>query len=131
MLVLTRGWRILLPLAYMAAVFLLSSIPGDIDTDSTVGAVFQWVSPRWQNLLHIPLYGGLTLSWSWALQAYPQSRTNRLATAFLLAATWGVLDEIHQSTVPGRFASWTDISLNLLGAGLALGYALRGGRRTT
>ncbi len=114
----------------MAALYLLSSIPGDISTDSSVGAIFQWVSPQWQNLLHIPLYGGLTLSWLWALPTQPVPYARRLLTAFFLAAAWGILDELHQSTVPGRYTSWTDMSLNLLGAGLVIGYAFKRGHHT-
>jgi VanZ family protein len=40
--------------------------------------------------------------------------------SFLFAAGYGVIDEIHQLQVPGRYASLTDIALNALGALLVL-----------
>ena len=116
-------WRLSLPLVYMASVFVLSSIPGDTGADTAVGVLLQWVSPTWQNLLHVPLYAGLTLTWLWALAPSYLGYRHRLLTAFLLTAAWGVFDEVHQSFVPGRYASWTDIGLNLLGACAVVGYA--------
>ena len=51
-----------------------------------------------------------------------------LTTAFLLAAGFGVFDEWHQLHVPGRFASFTDMTLNVLGAGLVLYWVHRADR---
>jgi VanZ family protein len=115
--------RLLLPVGYMAALFLLSSIPGDISPDRPLGAAFQWVSPGVQNLLHVPLYAGLALSWLWALAPSSLEHRTRLTIAALLTIAWGILDEAHQSFVPGRYPSWTDILLNLLGACIVLVYA--------
>ena len=112
----THHGRLLLPLAYMAALFALSSIPGDIKPDTTVGALFQWVTPNLQNLLHVPLYAGLTLSWFWALAPYSLARQKQLFIALALAMLWGALDEVHQTGVPGRYGSLTDVALNLAGA---------------
>jgi VanZ family protein len=121
--------RILLPLGYMAALFLLSSIPGDASTDTLVGKVFQWVTPDWQNLLHIPLYAGLTASWLWATAGYPLDHRYRLGIAFVLTLLWAVVDEAHQMGVPGRYGSLTDLALNLLGAALAITYARHRAKR--
>ena len=107
----------------MLALYALSSIPGDQTPDTMAGALFMCVQPQWQNLLHVPLYGGLTASWIWAMRAWPLSRNGLLIIALLLAATWGLLDEIHQANVPGRFGSTTDMLLNVCGAILAVGYA--------
>ena len=112
--------RILLPLGYMAALFLLSSIPGDASTDTLVGKVFQWVTPGWQNLLHIPLYAGLTACWLWATAGYPLAQRYRLGIALVLTLLWAVVDEAHQMQIPGRYGSLTDLALNLLGAMLAI-----------
>ena len=40
---------------------------------------------------------------------------------FLLAATLGALDELHQAFVPGRVADIRDLGWDILGAGLTLG----------
>ncbi len=136
-----RAWRFLLPLSYMAGLLLLSSIPGD-DRGTPVGLVFQWLTPQWQNLLHIPLYAGLATCWLWALGAWPERdrkvraepdrtagsaphRNARLATALLLTLAWAVVDESYQSTVPGRYGSLSDIALNAIGACLAILVAKR------
>ena len=119
-----RGrWHILLPLGYMAALLLLSSIPGDASQDNLVGVIFEWVTPGWQNLLHIPLYAGLAASWLWALAKYPRRLRYPLTTSFMLTLLWGILDEAYQLGVPGRYGSLTDLALNMLGASCAIVYA--------
>ena len=118
----THHGRLLLPLAYMAALFALSSIPGDISPDTPLGAVFQWFTPNLQNLLHVPLYAGLTLSWFWALMPYSLARQKQLLVALALAMLWGALDEVHQAGVPGRYGSFTDVALNFAGAIAAVLY---------
>ena len=121
----SRHMRILLPSAYMLALFLLSSIPGDISSDNLVGKAFQWVTPSWQNLLHVPLYAGLATSWLWALNAYPLKSHTYLASAFVLTLLWAIADETYQLSVPGRYGSLTDLALNALGAFLAVMYVRR------
>jgi VanZ family protein len=115
-----RRRAVILPLCYMVALLLLSSIPGDGSSSQVSGQVLQAISPQWQNLLHIPLYGGLTLSWAWALTAYPLKLNHRLAIAFVLTLAWAVVDEGYQMSVPGRYGSLTDIGFNILGASCAV-----------
>lgn len=47
----------------------------------------------------------------------------RFLGAFLLTAGWGLLDEVHQSFVPGRDASSLDFVADLAGAALAVALA--------
>ena len=109
----------------MAALLLLSSVPGSQTEgpDDLVSQLFQWITPQWQNLLHVPLYAGLAASWLWALASHPLHRRARLSIALLLTLCWAVLDEAYQMDVPGRYSSLTDMALNALGASLAVGYA--------
>jgi VanZ family protein len=108
----------LLAVAYMAALFLLSSIPDD----DGLGSRILFPPPSVQNLLHVPVYAGLTWIW-WRALATPkplakagrQPRVTVLGAA-AIAISYGVLDEIHQMYVPGRFASVTDALLNAAGA---------------
>ncbi len=118
-------WRLLAPTGYMAGLFFLSSIPGDSAPDDLAGKLFEWVNPNWQNLLHIPLYAGLLVSWAWSLSEGHLNRRWQLAIAFILTLIWGTLDEIHQLRVPGRYGSLTDLALNALGASVALAYMAR------
>ena len=115
-------WRLLLPLAYMAGLFMLSSVPGD-ETETAAGALLEWITPKWQNLLHIPAYAALTLCWIWALSPTALSRISLLVIATLLTLLWAVLDEAHQANVPGRYGSFTDVLLDLTGALLAVACA--------
>ena len=117
--------RVFVPLAYMFALFSLSSIPGDISSDNLVEKAFQWVTPNWQNLLHVPVYAGLATCWLWALRAYPLQSHTYLASAFVLTLLWAIADETYQLSVPGRYGSLTDLALNALGAFLAVMYARR------
>ena len=98
--------RLTLPLCYMAGIFVLSSIPDTAQPASSLEAVLAWVSPNVQNLLHIPLYGGLAGCWYWALEPWIERQGVRAVSAFSVTLGYGVLDELHQLTVPGRFGPW-------------------------
>ena len=116
---ITSPARLLLPAGYMLCIFVLSSIPGDLeDPDTLLAVVFAWVSPQWQNLLHIPLYGGLTAAWLWALEAQNPRARGWAAVVFSLA--FSIFDESYQLYVPGRFSSYTDLALNATGIALVL-----------
>jgi len=100
----------LLAVAYMAALFLLSSIPDD----DGLGSRILFPPPSVQNLLHVPVYAGLTWIWWRALTTpKPLAKAGWAAT---IAISYGALDEVHQMYVPGRYASVTDALLNAAGA---------------
>jgi len=106
-----------LTLAYSAGIYWLSLLPGDIDP-ATAGlyGIIAWTPPAAQNLLHVPVFGVLTWLWWRSLQGWINQPRQALLMAFLLATGYGILDEWHQLHVPGRYASFTDILLNTLGA---------------
>tara|TARA_R110002073_G_scaffold319036_1_gene493498 strand:+ start:98 stop:442 length:345 start_codon:yes stop_codon:yes gene_type:complete len=101
----------------MMALFCVSSIPGDV---MEAAPVFRWVTPNWQNLLHAPVYGGLALSWLWALETRFTTVRNRVVAAFILTMMYAFVDEGWQLHIPARYGSLTDLALNALGAVLAL-----------
>ncbi len=108
-----------LPLAYMVGIFWLSSIPGEPSPQKPdMFVVFAWVPPALQNLLHIPLFGGLAWLWRWALEAWTTRAVGIIAG--LLTAGYAVVDELHQALVPGRYSSLSDMSLNIIGAAIGL-----------
>lgn len=109
--------RYLLPMCYMVALFCVSSIPGDV---MEVAPGFRLLTPNWQNLLHVPVYGGLALSWWWALETRLTEKKPRLIAAFTLTMMYGLVDETWQLYIPGRYGSLTDLALNALGAAIAL-----------
>ena len=74
------------------------------------------------NLAHIPAYALLSFLWLKSF-AGSTSRNHIIASSFILAGLvlFAITDEIHQSFVPGRSASFMDIGLDLLGIVLGLG----------
>ena len=112
--------RILLPLCYMLGIFALSSIPDTGRAESEAEKIFQWITPELQNLLHIPLFGGLAGAWYWALNPWISGTSNKILSAFILTTVYSLLDEYHQLSVPGRFGSFTDLGLNAIGSILIL-----------
>ncbi len=108
-----------LPLAYMAGIFWLSSIPGEPSPqDPGTFVLVAWVPPALQNMLHVPLFGALAWLWRWTLEAWTTRAPGIIAG--LLTAGYGIVDELHQALVPGRYGSLTDMSLNIIGAAIGL-----------
>ncbi|MEQ8264426.1 VanZ family protein [Pseudohaliea sp.] len=111
-------------LAMAAITLLLSLLPGvPLEGDTQ----FQWhlgaVPPALQNVMHLVFYALLYGAWAWALE------DTRVAPFRLAAAVFafGLLIELAQLQVPGRYASLLDGVLN--GAGVALGYLACRARR--
>jgi len=121
-MMIQQNTKLLLPVTYMGVLFILSSVPGDLPEDRLTGLLFEWFSPNWQNLLHLPLYGGLIASWLWALAGRQISHFVWLGLSLLITISWAAIDEIHQLSVPGRYASFTDLALDILGACLVAAY---------
>ncbi len=73
------------------------------------------------SLLHIPLYGVLTVLLFLSIHPEQKSahKNSYLGTA-LIAGAVGVLDELYQSFLPNREASGGDVLLDLIGIILAL-----------
>lgn len=103
---------ILFPLLCMAMVFILSSIPGN--GTSNVNFI-QNIDPGLQNLLHVPLFGMLMLLWFFALIEYKLEVRQAILWAGVITVVYGILDEIHQFFVPGRYSGIGDVLLNCIG----------------
>jgi len=120
-----------LPLLIMGAFYWLSSLPGTpMPDDPALYGLFYWVPPSAQNALHVPAYAALAWSWCWALGAWLPVPVARAIAACSIASAYGVFDEWHQSFVPGRYASLTDVILNVAGAVLGIWLAAWIGSRT-
>ena len=114
-------FHLALAVSYTVGIHWLSSIPGNIDPEqAAIYGIIAWTPPALQNLLHIPLFGILAWLWFRTLRCCFESRRVLLGWSFLLAAGYGAIDEYHQLQVPGRYASLTDMSLNILGVLLML-----------
>ena len=113
------------PVAIMIVTFVVSSIPGD---DEQATSLLGFVPPEIQNLLHIPLFGLLAWTWCRALAVPARTTARVVVLAALISIGWSVFDELHQLYVPGRFASLTDMTLNLVGIAIGLGWFARKNR---
>ena len=122
----------ILSLGYIAAIFVLAESP--------VTHTLSDLNPY--SLLHIPLYGIMTLLLVFSLVPIPRGfkygsiqsnsdptrpeaggRVNlklRLLVAGAIAWVVGVLDEVHQLSVPNRDASAGDVALDAVGIALVL-----------
>ena len=108
----------LLSIGYMAGIFLLA--------DSSVISDLSPFNPY--SILHIPLYGILTLLLVFSFIPLKSCSTHlthstystRFVIAGVIALTVAIADEIHQAYVPGRNASVTDVCLDAVGIALCL-----------
>jgi len=78
------------------------------------------------SLFHIPLYGLLTVLLLLTFIPKPgRNLSARYQVAAWIAVAVGILDEYHQSFIPSRDGSVTDVLLDLLGTGLVVLLAWR------
>jgi len=120
----------ILSIAYIAGIFLFA--------DSSVVSTLAAFNPY--SLLHIPLYGVLTVLLIFSFMPLTQLPVNSLNQRnqinqrnqrnfyFLpggVALVVAIADEIHQAYVPGRDASITDVLLDLVGIILVLFFFFR------
>lgn len=111
-----RLFFILLSLGYISAIFFLA--------DSPVVSSLASFNPY--SLLHIPVYGVLAFLLVFSISpvkinlARQNRRRNHFLVAGLIALGVAIADEFHQSFIPSRTASISDIVLDLIGIILAL-----------
>ena len=122
--------HVTLPLLIMGVLHWLSSLPGTpLPDDPALYGLFYWVPSAVQNALHVPAYAALSWASWWALGAWLRVPSARAISAFAIASAYGVFDEWHQSFVPGRYATLTDVTLDVAGAVLGVWLAARIGSR--
>jgi VanZ family protein len=117
--------RILPAIVWMALIFTLSA-------QSTLPPTPGLTAEARAIVGHFTVYGALAALYWWALGLTGIAPGRRLLIAFLGAVAYGLTDELHQSFVPGRDASFFDIAVDAIGAttGLAiLNWVLRGRRQ--
>ncbi|WP_432821244.1 VanZ family protein [Trichloromonas sp.] len=102
------------PVVLMGAIFLLSSVPGEVDDG--ILKILTALDPKLQNLLHIPLFALLQVLWLRAIVKGGLASWKNVLLCLGITLGYGLFDEIHQMFVPGRYASLLDVLLNLLGA---------------
>jgi VanZ family protein len=112
---MSRAVSLWLPvIAYMAAIFVLSSMPSPPAPEQ--------LSDKWQHGL---AYGGLALVTLRATSGGRWWAASPAASvlAWAIATAYGATDEIHQGFTPGRTPDLLDLRADAIGAALALGLA--------
>ena len=105
----------ILSAAYIAGIFLLADSP----------MVSEAAPFNPYSLLHIPLYGILTILLVLSFRRKPSNPINPTnpsnpLIAGLIALVVAIADEIHQAFIPSRDASVTDVFLDIVGISLCL-----------
>ena len=119
----TLSTRLLVTLVFMGMLLAASIIPGRAQPGDSVFVWLVEITPMpLQKILHVLLYGVLTVLWVWTLAAL-DSKLQRLAAAFAIAVCFGATMEWYQTRVPGRFGTILDAGLNAAGALLGLAAA--------
>lgn len=121
--------RFLAPLLWMGLIALGSSslLSGDRTSRwmlTLLGHLAPWASPATIHATHFGLrklghlgeFGILAVLWHRALAPSPRA----VMAAFLLAATYGGVDELRQGLDPSRVPALSDVAVDALGAWLAL-----------
>ncbi len=79
---------------------------------------FEWF-PHQDKLFHMVEFGGLGLALVTNRDLFGKKRYSQTVMV-LSGVTWAVLDELHQSFVPGRDSSFQDMAADTAGLVLAL-----------
>jgi len=93
-------WRWGPVVAYMAAIFVMSSIPG---TQLPLPGLW-----RFDKVMHALAFAGLSVL------VFRAAR--RVPTAIVVATAYGIVDELHQRYTPHRSADPADVAADFVGA---------------
>ncbi|PCI22311.1 MAG: hypothetical protein COB62_01670 [Piscirickettsiaceae bacterium] len=107
--------RFTAPIVYMLCIYLLSSIAGNATDPSAAHFVLSLIPSSLQNLLHIPLFAGLSLCFLWGFKSTQIKTIPKYVLIFIASVCFAAFDELHQMYVPGRFASTSDLILDIIG----------------
>jgi VanZ family protein len=94
--------------------FASSIIPGE--SESRGLQFFVKFNPTIQNLLHIPAYALLSILLLDSLKEYQALKRKHILSVFGFCCVFGILNEIIQMAIPGRYAGFTDVALNIIGS---------------
>ena len=105
--------KLLLLLLYMSLVMMGSLIPMDRQISGL--RLIIAMKPVLQNLLHIPMFAVLSILLLQVLSGYDMTPLKRAAVLLGVAISFGVVNEMIQVIIPGRYAGMLDMVLNLIG----------------
>lgn len=106
--------KIFLATTYMLLILVTSAIP--MDREITGFHFLINLKPTVQNLLHIPVFAILSVLYLQVIKNYRPVNWKNISLILICSGGFGVLNEIIQVFIPGRYAGLTDIILNLTGS---------------
>lgn len=109
-----RAFRVIvtvLPLVYIIAIWVMSSLPDDVIMDLPSSTTDRFI----KEALHLVEFAILYVLFVVALAAN-HTLTSRLSLVVaIIAALYGIIDEVHQSFVPYRSATLIDVAKDIIG----------------
>ena len=130
-----RVWRFVPAFMWMLVITAFSTaFFSSVQTGNLLMPILHWLLPDAspvslglvhhyvRKTAHLLEFGMLAILWYRALTVGGRAWTARVAaTVLAVSVSVAVLDELHQTLVPGRTASARDVGWDSLGAALALG----------
>jgi len=121
-LAIPKSWRLTTGIVLTALVIALTIVPGNPQPgDSAFVWAIELTPAAVQKLMHVVLYALLFAVWYWTFGVRRSPGLTTTACAIALIALGAVL-EFVQLSIPGRFGTLIDVSLNT--GGVAIGIAL-------
>jgi len=117
--IIKPGHASVLALIWMMLIFYLSNQPG-FSSEPDTFSFFEVIPNLVTNLLHLPEYGVLAALYWFSLQGKFTSIVTRNGIVISSCLLFAILDEFHQSFIPGRYASMLDITSDFVGASIAV-----------
>jgi VanZ family protein len=107
-----RWWVLLVPILWAGAIFLASSIPGNV--------LSKLIILSWDKVFHVAEFAVLVIAIAWSISRVRTSKWSPviLIIAFVIAAVYAPVDEWHQSWVPGRDVSILDMAADWTGCAI-------------
>lgn len=101
---------------YWIVLFLGTTLPSDKLPDTPSGDKFN-------HFAGYAVLSFLLFTWMRFRKGNAAGEIKLFQKSFIIAAVYGVFDEIHQLFIPGRFFEWYDILADINGAALGLAVA--------
>jgi VanZ family protein len=114
MLILKWFFRVL-PAAYMAAIWIMSSLPSNALVELPLLSVDRFIKES----LHLVEFGILYLLFVAAMLTTDKFTPLASSICALIAGMYGIVDEIHQSFMPYRSATVIDAVKDWIGVGVS------------